>query len=113
MLKDIKGHRLVEIDMVMPNQTYALPHAPYQVQDVPGCSAHNERGECSTEGWYVPVFDVREGGAMEHDIGDFITENVDEAWSQFEETLAYDADIGNAQPEHVEKTTELGDWDTN
>ncbi|CAA3019847.1 Hypothetical predicted protein [Olea europaea subsp. europaea] len=47
-------------------------------------SALNEGGETDIEGYYISVFDVDEVGIVEHDSGDYIPENVDEAWSQFE-----------------------------
>lgn len=39
--------------------------------------------------------------------------NVEETWSQFVETLVYNADISNVRPEQAEETTKLGDLDTN
>lgn len=36
------------------------------------------------------MFDASESGMIEHDIGDFEIENVEESWSQFEESLTFD-----------------------
>lgn len=60
MLKDVKGHMLVEIYVVIPNETYSLPQD--LVQDVLKSSAHNEGVKSNIEGCYISVFDVDEGG---------------------------------------------------
>lgn len=72
-------------------------------------SALNEGGETDIEGYYISVFDVDEVGIVEHDSGDYIPENVDEAWSQFEVTVTYDAGIGNIQQEQAEEKLKFGD----
>lgn len=68
--------------MVVPNQTYALTREPYQEhsQYVLENDVDNARGETNAEGCYVSVLDLDGDGAVEHDNGDFVFENIDDAW---------------------------------
>lgn len=62
---------------------------------------------------YVPVRDCIHNRDKDADWGDYISENIEEIWSQFKEALTYDAEVRDGQDEWVEHLMEEDDLGNN